>query len=220
MAGRRPAAPKTTTPPAETAPDFEALLDEETTLPPAKTEPDVEPDIFLAPGEDLPEAEETPGQRRIRELEAQLAAQGVELEDQRIKELEDQLARKLGSDAGTEALKYAEAPTGETILLHFLEDGFTACGQVWLRGQELEFEVGGRAYNQQKDRNGNSWLDFLDDEDAQFDRYGTVMYRRGPFRGRAWGSNPEADKKVNVSADDIQFAAEETRRARRAPLID
>jgi hypothetical protein len=32
-----------------------------------------------------------------------------------------------------------------------------------------------------KDRNGNSWLDLLGDEDAQIKRWGEVTFREGPW---------------------------------------
>lgn len=67
------------------------------------------------------------------------------------------------------------------ILLHFVEDGFTADGAVWVRGQELEYHKGTAEYEQTLDRNGVSWLDLVGDEAAQMDRFGKVMFRPGPW---------------------------------------
>jgi hypothetical protein len=206
------AAPRKTTPtPAVEVDDVETLLNDDAPvdLPPARTEPDATDEaLFVAPGEVVPEAApETAGQKRIRELRESLEAE-------EIKDLEDKLATKLGNKSVT--VKYDEAPTGETILLHFVEDGFIACGDVWQAGQELEFEVGGRAYNQQFDRNGNSWLSLVDDEAAQWNRYGKVMFRRGPYRGPRWG---DSGVKAEPLPEDLELLKEEQRRGRRAPLV-
>lgn len=72
-------------------------------------------------------------------------------------------------------------PEPETIHIHILEDGLTAHGRVWYRGQELEYTVGSGLYKATQDRNGRSWLD-LDDR-AQMQRFGRVMFRHGPWPG-------------------------------------
>jgi len=110
-----------------------------------------------APYEDL-----TPDQRRIRDLE-------------------DQLAKALGSK--DPQLKYEKAKSGEKILIHFLHDGFTAFGTVWFRGQEIELEMGGDAYRQTQNRQGVSWLSFRDDAAMQYKLYGREMFRSGPWPG-------------------------------------
>jgi hypothetical protein len=209
------AAPRKNTPaPAVEVDDVETLLNDDApvSLPPARTEPEATDEaLFVAPGEILPETvAETAGQKRIRELREKLEAE-------EIKDLEDKLATKLGAKAGSEPIKYADAPTGETLLLHFVEDGFIACGEVWQTGQELEFEIGGKAYNQQFDRNGNSWLNLVDDEEAQWAKFGKLMFRRGPFRGKRWG---DSGVKGEPLAEDLTLLKEEQRRARRPPLIN
>lgn len=72
----------------------------------------------------------------------------------------------------------------KTILIHVLEDGFTANGQLWYRGQEIEFVVGDPAYEDTKDRNGISWLDF--DDSQQYRQWKRRMFGRGPWPGETW----------------------------------
>lgn len=74
--------------------------------------------------------------------------------------------------------------TGKKILFHVLRDGFTAFGDVWYRGQEIEIEVGTPAYQRTLDVNGKSWLDIIGDEAAQYLRWGDRMVAPGEFRGR------------------------------------
>lgn len=170
----------------------------------AKDKPTDQPldmDALLSadPADEAPveEPQETPEAKRIRELEETLnapsPAHGVDAaeltpEQQRIRELEDRLARKVAAEreaAGPQYEEYVE--DGEKILIHFLEDGFTFSGVMWYRGQECEFVVGSKAYEQQKDRNGNSWLDLRDDVEGQYARYGKQYFASGPWRGRPWG---------------------------------
>lgn len=73
-----------------------------------------------------------------------------------------------------------------------------------------------------KDRNGNSWLDLLDDPDGQVSRYGRVRFARGPW--------PEELSRVEPGTAEESFAiadawremwnlpTEEQRSARRAEL--
>jgi hypothetical protein len=137
-----------------------------TTLPPAEsvaefdTPPNSEP-----PPRPVPENQLTPEQRRIRELE-------------------DQLAREQGKKDPEPEYEVAQPGSTENILIHILEDGFTALGRVWYRGQELEFTPGSQPYRDTFDRRGWSWLTLVDDEFAQVDKYGSIKFRRGPWPGK------------------------------------
>ncbi len=113
-----------------------------------------------------PDSELTPDQRRIRDLEHQLALERGK------------------KDTSPELAVPANPGDKGNILIHFVEDGFTALGVVWYRGQEVEFEPGSPAYNDTCDRNGRSWLALADDESAQIDRWGKVKFRRGPWPGK------------------------------------
>src|SRR3954466_9124810 len=112
------------------------FYDSEQTPPPAR-EP-VPGDELLGPTQ--PEEPPTPEQEEIRYLRHQLA----------------QLSGK--KDVEPEPDTIAEPGSQDNIVIHFLEDGLTALGKVWYRGQELEFEPGSRAYQDTFDRYGNSWL--------------------------------------------------------------
>jgi hypothetical protein len=97
----------------------------------------------------------------------------------------------------------AEPPAGTRLLIHVLEDGFTAHGQVWYRGQEIEYRVGEKAYEDTKDRSGVTWL-FWDDQ-MQMRRWGQLMFRHGPWPGSSY--------------EDPRAAAAERARTRRPPVL-
>lgn len=71
--------------------------------------------------------------------------------------------------------------TGEKILIHVVQDGLTAFGDVWLRGQEIEVEVGTPAYERTKNIHGQSWLDLADDLQGQYAKWGRQYIASGPF---------------------------------------
>lgn len=171
---------------------------------------------------------ETAAAKRIRELKAALEApapvyeaeeeEELTEEDREIRELEDRLARKTAAELESAPDTYSRPAKGESIVIHFTTHGFTAQGQIWQRGQELEFEVGGEAYKQTLDRNGKSWLDVADDPSAQYERWGQEYFRPGPWRGR-----PLADVTGLTSAEDIaavkSSAEAERKRNRAAPIV-
>lgn len=68
------------------------------------------------------------------------------------------------------------APNSRTVLIHFVEDGLTAFGTVWMRGQELEMTVGGPRWEL-----AERWI--LQDDRQQMGHYGKVMFRPGPWPG-------------------------------------
>lgn len=208
------------------APDFDPsqldqLLDLDTVVDETVKEPEVKTeekgiDVENTTNPDAPTESEAERalKARIAELEAKLAAapapapsrpKPAELltpEERRIRELEDQLARR-NADALDKAPEQYETPTsGDTILIHFVEDGFTALGRTWYRGQEIEFDVHGEAYESTKDRNGRSWLE--DSEADQGRRYKKLYWRRGPWPGDGY-------------AEDAAAQAER-QRARKAPI--
>lgn len=197
--------------PARKKPD--APVDFDSLLEPSEAEQEVliEMDTLVAPTEE--EDDLTPEQRRILELEAALAEpepepEIVELtpEQIRIAELEALLAEKQERVATNSAVQYGAQDGGERILIHFLEDGFMAFGNLWYRGQEVEVGVNSAEYRSTV-REGSSWLDLRDDFGAQVERYGSHKFASGPFRPR----------KGEVFNDEI--AAEDRRRARRVPVV-
>lgn len=165
--------------------------------PPAKTEREIElekrieelenaaltgaaPDV--PPSRPKPDNELTPEQLRIRELEHKLALQ---------------------SGSSEPAEQFDDVADGEKILIHVLEDGFTALDRVWYRGQEIEFVKGGQAYKDTFDRAGESWLNLTTAE--QYRRWGTARFAVGPWPG--------------VAYDDESAEAQERARNRRAPVL-
>jgi hypothetical protein len=97
--------------------------------------------------------------------------------------------------------------TGEKILFHVREDGFTAFGDVWYRGQEIEIEVGTPAYKRTFNRFGTSWLNIINDEDAQFAKWGRRMLAPGAF----------VPRKGEVFEDDL--VSMDRRRKRTVPIV-
>jgi len=157
----------------------------------------------------------TAEQQRIADLEAALLALDTEEEvteltpDQiRIAELEAKLAERVqAKTSGDAPVVYRDsAGDGEKILFHFLESGISALGQVWEKGQEVEIVVGSPEYKRTLNRNGESWIDLLDDEDGQWNRWGRLMIRRGPYR---WRAGEEFD---------LEVAKADARRQRRVPV--
>lgn len=201
----------------------------EENIPPADPVLDMDDLLGADPAAEAPT--ETDAQRRIRELQAALDAPmpepsdpvykpAAELtdEERQIRDLEDRLAQRRAKEAEERGVTYADQEEGETLLIHFLTDGFTFGGQSWYRGQEVEFVIGSEAYEQTKDRNGKTWLDLVDDIDAQYKRWGTQVIARGPWRGRQWDDFSHLSDPDEVKA--AQAAAEaERRRSRRAPVI-
>lgn len=96
-------------------------------------------------------------------------------------------------------------PGEETVLLHFVEDGFTAQGRVWMRGQELEFVKGSPAYEETVDRYGKTWLDMVGDDAAQYAKFGRIMFRPGPWPG--------------LDYEDAEAARAERERDRKPPVL-
>lgn len=100
-----------------------------------------------------------------------------------------------------------EAPTSEdaafipeevissNFLVHIVEDGFSAHGQIWYRGQEIEYSTDEQVYKDTMDRYGKSWLDL--DDAGQMRKYGRVYFRRGPWPGNEWEdeNSREAEQK-------------------------
>lgn len=180
---------KTPNPADAPAPDFDDLLgagDTET----AATVDSGNEAAASAPAE----PQETPEQRRIRELEAELAKPLVTAKDDspvfqeevektpeqiRIEELEAQLAVR-NAQRLENAQETFVPSKGDALLIHVVEDGFTEFDRVWYRGQEIRIDA--EAYKRTQDRNGDSWVDhLLNDPHAQYAKWGRVYVAPGPF---------------------------------------
>lgn len=157
--------------------------------------------------------EEDAEDRRIRELKAALAATPAVpaplTEKQReIQDLEDQLARRTAAAVEHAEPVYSDTVAdGEKILIHVVLDGFTALGEVWYRGQELEFVKGSPDYLRTVNRRGESWLDLAHDVQGQYDRWGKQYIAPGPFVG------------LRHEKFDDEIAKADARRGRRVPIV-
>lgn len=129
-------------------------------------------------GRPLPESALSPEQREIRQLQ-------------------DELARSKGRSLSTLTTEEFEEIHGDGILIHVLEDGLTGPSRVFYRGEEILF--GPKAYEDTKDRNGLSWLDMTEEE--QYERWGTLKFRRGPWPGkRQFEEDAVASKSIRTVA--------------------
>lgn len=190
------------------------------------TPPTAEPAVAVGPV-DIPAPAQTPTPAPpAPPVELTLTADQI-----MIRELRNQLALERGKKDGEPQLDPVAQPGDqENILIHFLEDGLTAGGQVWYRGQEIEYEPGSRAYQDTFDRLGRSWLDLRNDEFAQVERWGKVMFRTGPWPGKKLSEakvefekvrNDRGEVVASPSAEDLaKFEAAEAKRRRAAARLE
>lgn len=133
-----------------------------------------------------------------------VAARLAEVEEEARRQAHDAAIAQGRDDPSATLDQTVAAPGTQVVLIHFLEDGFTALGNVWRRGQELEFVVPSEAHDATKNRFGVSWLDLAYDEMSQSRKYGKVLFRLGPWPGAPW-------------PDDVAGQAERTR-SRKPPI--
>ncbi len=203
MAARKPS-------PKDAPVDFEDLIT-------ADIASEGTPDIAtVSENSDPVSTAETPAQRRIRELKAELEkpiptpSEPDEVEeteeDREIKELESKLAVR-NAKILDEAKESYRPVSGKTIVIHVETDGFTEFGRVWLRGQNILITE--TDYKRTQDRNGVSWLDsYVEDPQLQYRMWGAVYIGPGEFVPRP-GEEPFDDA----------VAKEDARRAGRVPFI-
>lgn len=67
-------------------------------------------------------------------------------------------------------------PSVRTVILHFVADGFTAFGNVWVRGQEIEIWPGHPRWEE-----AQLWINM--DTAEQYRRWGKEYFRLGPWPG-------------------------------------
>ncbi len=190
--------------PAPEAPDDDPDEDIIDTI----AEPPDEADTILTPP--------SPGQILVRPVpETQLSP-----EQRRIRDLENQLAQERGRKDPERVVETVDSSTA--FIIHVLEDGFTALGQVWYRGQEIPFDPAKGAYLDTFDRHGWSWLSLRNDDNAQINRYGKVMFREGPWPGKSYldVANETFDGKHKPTAEELAKAQRtEDKRRRTVPRL-
>lgn len=189
------------------------------TAPAKKT---VAPRTEVITEESVPEVPTDPAPGSSPVVEANIPAETAEQRE--IRELKEQVKALMAqpqpdSEPDSEPTKVEETPEeGDTFLIHFLEDGITAQGQVWYRGQELEFMVGSKAWNDTFDRFGKSWI--LMSENDQADRKGKVYFRRGPWPGKPSYKDGQWEKDAPAeSALEQADIKERERRRKGAPTL-
>lgn len=136
-----------------------------------------------------------------------------------MRNLRDQLAKKKAREAEQSAQSYeVVGEDADTIIIHILEDGFTVNGEITYRGRELHFARGGRAFEQTKNRFGDSWLDW--DVDKQYERWGEQKFGYGPWTGRPWDKLTLKDLPEGSTPDDLRIAqARAAQQSKAAPVI-
>lgn len=148
------------------------------------------------------------------------ANESIESLAEKVARLEAELAEARGGVSETEEVGVAD--DDDVVTIHFLADGFIALGECWYRGQEVRLKKGGVAWKSQYDRNGKSWLDYLDNIEGQYERWGNHVIGRGPWPGKKWGS--EIPDLVAAAAQDDprvlkQYQASVTAERKRAQKV-
>lgn len=122
-------------------------------------------------------------------MDAQAPPPPVRLEDARPKPASELSAAERAdrdrqhAEALAAARQFENAPAvfvpseGEAVLVHFIEDGLTAFGQVWYRGQEIEIGPGHPRWEEAR-----AWV--LLDRTGQLNRWGKQFFAPGPWPGR------------------------------------
>jgi len=102
----------------------------------------------------------------------------AQLSPEELAERDKAHAAAVAETARFEAQPQAWQPTeGRAVLIHFIDDGLTAFGQVWYRGQELEI---GPDHPRWEEARG--WI--LLNRAQQAERWGRQFFEHGPWPGR------------------------------------
>lgn len=84
------------------------------------------------------------------------------------------------------ALLRKGAKPEDIVTINFVEDGLTAFGRMWYRGQEVSIEKGSPQWESTVYDldTGESWMEL--DEDGQIDRWGVRFFRPGKWAGEGY----------------------------------
>jgi len=100
----------------------------------------------------------------------------------------------------------------DVAVVNFVEDGFTAFGNVWYRGQTCSVERGTEDWGLTLDEEGKSWMEY--DEDTQIYHYGRRMFRAGTWAGGAYDlDEPHLSDEDRETLERIAAAEAEPPRA-------
>jgi hypothetical protein len=141
----------------------------------------------------------TSAERSARSKEAWAKRRAREAQEAAVSRQDDPGFDPAGAVAG-EKLRVEPSGKGEVRVVHFIEDGFTALEKVWYRGQDFSITVGSPEWNLTVDKVGNTWLDMTEDEQIQ--RYGRVMFRIGPWKGKGVALMTEEEYLAALSDSD------------------
>lgn len=219
------AAPKKTTP-VSTDDDLLSLDTDAAKQPKAESfDSVVEKPADETPAPDLTPVKQDDMAAEIARLKAALAAplpgnsteDALTPEERELRDLRDQMAQRQALISERSENVYEDVSGKDTILIHVLMDGFTINGLVTYRGQEFEFPIGGKAYQQTVNREGKSWLNITQDE--QYERWGEARFGHGPWPFKSLSALTLADLPDGSTQADLETVKRAAERNDRRPPV-
>lgn len=148
----------------------------------------------------------------------------AELSPQERAERQRQHAAAIAAGQKDPQLTYVPSKSPEAILIHFVDDGFTFAGQVWMRGQEIEIGPDHPRWEE-----AQRWINM--DDFQQMEYYGKIRFRKGPWPGkRSYADGADGFESVMVGQGEsatkyqgpsvkelLEADARERRRGRAVP---
>lgn len=89
-----------------------------------------------------------------------------------------------------------------THQIHFVEDGLTALGRMFYRGEELTITEGTKEWEQTLNKHGESWVLLKSDYVAQIKKWGKEMFKPGPWPFEKHTAMTEDDYQRALSTND------------------
>lgn len=111
-------------------------------------------------------------------------------------------------------IKPVDPGTPGARVIHFMEDGFTALGKIWYRGEEFHFVEGSENHLETVNKHGISWTDMTEDE--QYEKYGKRYFREGPWRGKGFEAVEFEDGEYDP--EELKKLEKRRQRAASAPM--
>lgn len=112
-------------------------------------------------------------------------------------------------DTAASTLPKATPGAEGVVTINFVEDGLSAFGKVWVRGEELSVKRDTPSWEATCDRDGNSWMELS--EHDQYERWGEVRFREGLWAGRPLTAIEDAaltdDDKAALAKAEAEKAA-------------
>ena len=134
------------------------------------------------------------------EVRAQVAAEAAEAE------AAEKAAREEAADARPLPASQIDGDPSApgAVIIHFVDDGFTKLGRVWLRGEHLTLNPGSPQWEESLDANGRCFATL--DEDEQIAKWGRRFFRQGVWRGMRLDQieDPELTEEERVALKKAQ----------------